>query len=203
MIREQSMNKSFEFFFDYVSPTAYLALPVAQGVAERTGATLVYRPMFLGGVMQATGNRPPGTVPAKATYMNRDIQRCADHIGLRFHSNPAFPMNTLGLIRATIGLEADPGEQVRFITTCFHACWGQADTLDPSDKDAVAAMCSANGFDAAQIAALATSDAAKDKLRANTEEAVARGVFGAPSFLVGDELFFGHDRLDYVERMLA
>ena len=64
-------------------------------------------------------------------------------------------------------------------------------------------MCSANGFDANQIAALASSDAAKDKLRANTEEAVARGIFGAPSFLVGDELFFGHDRLDYVERMLA
>lgn len=197
------MTKSFEFFFDYVSPTAYLALPVAQGVAERTGATVVYRPMFLGGVMQATGNRPPGMVPAKGAYMNRDMQRCADHIGLPFHSNPAFPMNTLGLVRATIGLEPDPAEQLRFITTCFHACWGQPEPLDPSSKEAVAEMCSANGFDASQIAALAASDAAKDKLRANTEEAVARGIFGAPSFLVGDELFFGHDRLDYVERMLA
>jgi len=203
MIRGQSMTKSFEFFFDYVSPTAYLALPVAQGVAERTAATLVFRPMFLGGVMQATGNRPPGMVPAKGAYMNRDILRCAEHIGLPFHSNPAFPMNTLGLIRATIGLQPDPGEQLRFMTTCFQACWGQPDTLDPSDKAAVATMCSANGFDADQIAALAASDAAKDTLRANTDEAVARGVFGAPSFLVGDELFFGHDRLDYVERMLA
>ena len=197
------MTKSFEFFFDYVSPTAYLALPVAQGVAERTGATLAYRPMFLGGVMQATGNRPPGTVPAKGAYMNRDILRCAEHIGLPFHFNPAFPMNTLGLVRATIGLESEPATQLRFIEACFHACWGQSETLDPSDKDAVAAMCTANGFDAAEIAALGASDAAKDKLRANTDEAVARGIFGAPSFLVGDELFFGHDRLDYVERMLA
>jgi 2-hydroxychromene-2-carboxylate isomerase len=203
MIREKRMVKSFEFFFDYVSPTAYLALPVAQDVAKRTGATLIYRPMFLGGVMQATGNRPPGTVPAKAKYMNADILRCAAHIGVPFHFNPAFPMNTRGLTRATLGLASNADAQLKFIRACFHASWGQPETLDPSNEDAVADMCKANGFDPEMIAALATSDVYKDQLRANTDEAVARGIFGAPSFLIGDNLFFGHDRLDYVERMLA
>jgi 2-hydroxychromene-2-carboxylate isomerase len=196
------MAGRFEFFFDYVSPTAYLALPVAQGVAARTGAQLVWRPMFLGGVMQGSGNKPPGTVPAKAKYMNRDLQRCAAHIGLPLHMNPAFPMNTLGLVRATIGLESRPAEMARFIEAAFRHCWGKPDPMNPAAAGAVEAFCAAEGFDADEILALGKSEENKEKLKANTEEALSRGVFGAPSFFVGDDLFFGHDRLDYVERAL-
>jgi 2-hydroxychromene-2-carboxylate isomerase len=167
------MARRFEFFFDYVSPTAYLAHYLAREVAERTRAELVYRPFFLGGVMQATGNRPPGTVPAKGAYMQRDLQRCAKRVGV-----PLFD-------------------------ACFRHCYGIEDGIDPANPADLKTMCDAEGFDFDQIVALSEAPENKDKLRANTDEAVARGVFGAPSFLVGDELFFGHDRLDYVEEALT
>lgn len=197
------MSDSFEFFFDYVSPTAYLAHPLALQVEARTGARLVFRPMFLGGVMQATGNRPPGTVMAKAKYMSRDLQRCAVHIGIPFHHNPAFPMNTLGLLRATIGLESDPPVMRRFIERVFHACWGIKQPMDPGDPAQVDAFLTAEGFDLGLIDQLTKAPENKDRLRSNTDEAVRRGAFGAPSFFIGDELYFGHDRLDYLERDLA
>jgi 2-hydroxychromene-2-carboxylate isomerase len=177
-------------------------LPVALGVEERTGAELRFRPMFLGGVMQGSGNKPPGTVPAKAKYMNRDLQRCAAHIGIQVHMNPAFPINTLGVLRATTGM-TDTAEQRRFIAALFEAAWGQPNPVDLGDMGQVAKVCAANGFDAAAIGALATDPANKEKLKATTDEALARGVFGAPSFFVDDDLFFGHDRLDYVERALT
>lgn len=196
------MAKFFEYFFDYTSPTAYLAVPVALGVEARTGAEMRLRPMFLGGVMQGSGNKPPGTVPAKAKYMNRDLQRCAAHIGVPMYMNPAFPINTLGVLRATTGM-TDAAEQRRFVITLFEAAWGQPNPVNLGDMAEVAKLCAANGFDAAAIAAQATAPANKEKLKETTDEAIARGVFGAPSFFVGDDLFFGHDRLDYVERALA
>lgn len=172
------------------------------GVVERTGAEAIYRPMFQGGVMQATGNSPPGTVPAKASYLGQDLPRCAAHIGVPYHLNPAFPANTLILTRATCGLDDQPEKRARFIDACFRHSYGVENGLDPTDPDQLAAMCAEEGFDVEEIVALGTAQENKDTLRENTEEAVARGVFGAPAFFVGDELFFGHDRLDYVERAL-
>jgi len=196
------MAKTFEFFFDYASATAPLALPLIAAIEQRTGAEAVFRPMFLGGVMQATGNKPPGTVPAKGKYMARDIQRCAAHVGIPFYMNPAFPVNTLAALRATIGF-ADKAEQRRFATACFTESWSVPQPLNLGDPAHMAQMCEKHGFDTARIAAMATDPANKEKLKAQTEEAIARGIFGAPSFFVGEELYFGHDRLDYVERALA
>ena len=195
------MAKTFEFFFDYASATAPLALPLIAAIEQRTGAEAVFRPMFLGGVMQATGNKPPGTVPAKGKYMARDIQRCAAHVGIPFYMNPAFAVNTLGALRATIGSE-DKREQRRFATACFTESWSVPQPLNLGDPAHLAQMCEKHGFDTAKIAAMATDPANKDKLKAQTEEAIERGVFGAPSFFVDGDLFFGHDRLDYVERAL-
>ncbi|MEX1252074.1 MAG: 2-hydroxychromene-2-carboxylate isomerase [Hyphomonas sp.] len=196
------MSKSFEFYFDFTSPTAYLALPVVLSVEERTGAEAIFVPMFLGGVMQGSGNKPPGTVPAKAKYMNRDLQRCAAHIGVKVYMNPAFPINTLAILRGLTGM-TDKAEQRRFIKAAFHAAWGQPDPVDLGDPAKLAALCTANGFDADAFLAAAQDPANKQKLKEVTDGAIARGVFGAPSFFVGDELYFGHDRLDYVERALA
>lgn len=196
------MSKTFEFFFDYVSPTAYLAHFIVPKVEERSGAKCIYRPMFQGGVMQATGNKPPGMVPAKGVYLARDLQRCAARHDVTLKMNPHFPMNTLLLTRATVGME-DGEERNRFIDACFRHCYGTDNGIDPTNPEHIQAMCQAEGFDAAEIAALGTAQENKDKLKANTEEAVSRGVFGAPSFFVGDDLFFGHDRLDYVEEALA
>lgn len=196
------MPKSFEFFFDYVSPTSFIAHHMIPGVVERTGAGVIYRPLFQGGVMHATGNKPPGTVPAKAKYLSRDLQRCAKRAGVALYSNPHFPMNTLNMTRATLGLTDDPETRARFIDTCFRYCYGLPKPIDPSNEDELATMCEAEGFDTDVILALAKDPANKDRLRANTEEAVERGVFGTPAFFVGDELFFGQDRLDYVEEAL-
>lgn len=197
------MPKSFEFFFDYTSPTAYLGDYAARAVAQRTGADMVYRPMFLGGVMQATGNAPPGMVAAKGKYMGQDIPRCAARYGLTFRFNPAFPLKTLGLLRATIGLEDEPETQLAFMDACWSRIWGADGPVNLGERGEIEAMCTAIGLDPARILAMGTDEALKAKLAANTEEAVSRGAFGAPTFFVGDEMFFGHDRLDYVEERVG
>lgn len=196
------MARTLEFFFDIVSPTAYLAWFLAPGTAERAGADMVLRPMFLGGVMQGTGNQPPGRVPAKGAYLGQDLQRCARYHGLPFHSNPAFPFNTLPILRAAHGLADDPEMQRALLDAAFRHAWGQPEPKDLGDPEARAAMYEAEGLDGSRLEALAGEAANKDSVKATTEEAVSRGVFGAPTFFVGDEMFFGHDRLDYAERAL-
>ena len=190
------MARQLEFFFDYVSPTSWLAYDLAQKTAHEAGAELVYRPVFLGGIMQATGNRPPGMVPAKGAYMGRDMQRCADHLGISIHMNPAFPFNTRPALRATIGLGEGTPEQAAFRTACFVAAWGEPDPKNLGEVSVLGEIAGRCGLDPARIADLAAAEDNKATLRANTDEAIERGVFGAPSFFVGDELFFGHDRLD-------
>lgn len=197
------MAGKFEFHFDYISPFSYVANAAVQQISERTGAEIEFRPMFLGAVMQATGNRPPGMVPAKGAYMLKDLQRCTSHYGLGFRMNPHFPMvSTRKLLRATWGLQHDPAEQMRFIDACFAHMWTTPTPLKPDDDDSVRAMCEAEGFDFGRIQELAEDAASKDAMKANTESAISRGAFGAPTFFVGDEMYFGHDRLNYVEEAL-
>ena len=197
------MGQTVEFLFDVVSPTAYLAYKRLPDIAARTGAAIAWTPVFLGGIMQATGNAPPGKVPAKGKYMNRDMKRCAERYGIPFVLNRHFPVNTLTLQRAAVALLDEQGEDEfrSFIDTCFHAVWAEGKNM--GDMAVVAETLSATGFDAAALAARAGDPAIKEKLKANTDSAVERGVFGAPTFFVGDEMYFGQDRLDYVEDALA
>jgi len=197
------VGKTVEFLFDVVSPTAYLAYKRLPDIAERTGAAIVWTPVFLGGIMQATDNTPPGTVPAKGQYMNRDMVRCAARYDIPFVLNEHFPVNTLTLQRAALALqdEASEDEFRRFIDTCFHAIWAEGKNM--GDMEVIGETLSAAGFDAAALAARASDPAIKENLKANTDNAVARGAFGAPTFFVGDEMYFGQDRLDYVEAALA
>jgi len=196
------MAKQVEYFFDFVSAFSYVGHKAVKQMIARTGADLIVRPMFLGGVMAATGNRPPGMVAAKGAYMNKDLARICKRHGITMHMNPHFPMNTRGLTRAAIGLADDPETQARFIDAAFNICWNDPRGIDPNDPEALGAALTEAGFDAAQIMALATADENKAALRANTDEAVERGAFGAPTFFVDGEMFFGHDRLDYVEEAL-
>ncbi len=197
------MAGKFEFYFDYISPFSYVANAAVQQISARTGADIVIKPMFLGAVMQATDNRPPGMVPAKGAYMMKDLQRCTTRYGLDFRMNPYFPMvSTRNLLRATCGLDNDPTEQKRFMDACFQHMWASPTPLKPDDDDSVRAMCEQEGFDFRQIQELAQASASKDAMKANTDSAIARGAFGAPTFFVGDDMFFGHDRLDYVQEAL-
>ncbi len=195
------MAKSFEFFFDYTSPTAYIGDYAGRAVAERTGAEMIYRPMFLGGVMQATGNQPPGMVAAKGKYMSVDVPRCAARYGLSFSFNPDFPLKTLPLLRASIGLP--PEDFARFRDGCWARIWGEDGPRNLGDPAEITALCQSIGLDADEVLAMGKDEALKAKLVANTEEAVERGAFGAPTYFVGSEMFFGHDRLDYVEDLLS
>ena len=189
-----------EYFFDYVSPFAYLADTQLPALAQRTGAEIVHRPFFLGGVMQATKNSPPITVPNKGRYMFVEIQRWAKRYGVPANPNPHFPVNTLTAMRVAVAALGEPrfGDLHRAL---FRAVWVDGKNL--ADEAVLEATVAAAGLDAAALLPRAKEQAAKDALRRNTEEAVERGAFGAPTFFVGDEMFWGNDRLDFVEEALG
>ena len=195
------MTRAVEFYFDVGSPTAYLAWTQLPALCAQAGASLVYKPMLLGAVFQATGNASPAAVPAKGRYMNDDMARFAKRYGVAFGHNPHFPINTLTLMRAAFGVQLRLPERFdAYLKAVFEAMWVAPRNLnDPAE---VMAVLGAAGFDTAAMQALVADPAVKDGLRKNTEEAVARGVFGAPTMFVGDTLFFGQDRLDFVREAL-
>jgi 2-hydroxychromene-2-carboxylate isomerase len=195
-------TKTLEFHFDFGSPTAYLAATQVQRIADETGATLVWHPMLLGGVFKATGNASPVTVPAKGAWMNADIPRWAQRWGVPYQRNPFFPINTLTLMRGAVGMQLrHPADFKRYADAIWQAMWVQPRNL--GDAAELATVLQAAGFDPAAFLALVGDADVKARLVANTEASVARGVFGAPTCFVGDTLFFGQDRLDFVREALA
>lgn len=188
-----------EFFFDLGSPASYLAATQMDALAARAGAEIVWRPMLLGAVFKATDNRSPATVTAKGVWMQEDLERFAKRYRAPFAQNPYFPINTLMLMRAAAAFELK-GRLRPFVDPMFRALW--VDGKNMNDPATVATVLTQAGFDPQATLAAANSQPAKDRLRATTDEAVARGAFGAPSIFVGDTLFFGQDRLDFVEEAL-
>ena len=191
--------KRAEFFFDFGSPASYLAYTQLDGIARRTGAEIVYRPMLLGGVFKATGNASPAMVPAKGKWMNADLARFARRYGVPFAHNPFFPVNTLLMMRGAAAFELE-GALRPYADAMFKAMW--VDQKNMNDMPTAAGVLKTAGIDPAAFMARAESQPAKDRLKATTEEAVARGVFGAPTTFVGDDMFFGQDRLDFIEEAL-
>jgi len=194
------MAKQLEFYFDYGSPTTYLAWTQLPGIAERTGAEIVWRPMLLGGVFKATGNRTPVEVAAKARWMLGDMQRFAARYGVPFEMNPHFIVNTLTIMRGAVHALAQ-GVMPAYNQAMFGAMW--VDGRNLADPGEIAAVLGEAGLDAEGFAAAVQNPEVKRELIERTEEAVARGVFGAPSMFVDGELHFGQDRLDWVEAALA
>jgi 2-hydroxychromene-2-carboxylate isomerase len=195
-------NKTLEFHFDFGSPTTYLAYTQMQRIARETGATLVWHPMLLGGVFKATGNVSPVTVAAKGRWMNDDIARWAKRWGVPFRFNPNFPINTLTLMRGACGmLMRQPDDFERYLDAVFRAMWVEPRNL--GDAEVLAAVLTQAGFDTAAFMALVSDPEVKAELVARTEASVARGVFGAPTCFVGQQMFFGQDRLDFVQEALA
>ncbi|MBS0332750.1 MAG: 2-hydroxychromene-2-carboxylate isomerase [Proteobacteria bacterium] len=192
--------RTVEFLFDFGSPASYLAYKRLPELAERTGARIDYTPMLLGGVFKATGNASPAAVPAKGLWMNADLKRWADRHGTPFKRNPFFPINTLYLMRGAAGLVDD----TRFMAYCdrvFDAMWNEPRNLgDPAE---LAPVVRRAGLEPEDFKALTEREDVKARLKATTERAVERGVFGAPTFFVGEAMFFGQDRMDFVEEALA
>ncbi|MHB1249466.1 MAG: 2-hydroxychromene-2-carboxylate isomerase [Polaromonas sp.] len=196
------MDKSVDFYFDFGSPASYLAWTQLPKICAESGAALNCKPMLLGGVFQATGNRAPISVPLKGSYLFDDLGRFARRYGVAFKPNPLFPVNTITLMRVASGLQmrADPRFD-GFVKAMFEAMWINAKNL--GDAATLAEVLDAAGLDAAGLMALAAEQAAKDRLRADTEAAVARGIFGAPTMFVGDTMYWGQDRLDFVREALS
>ena len=194
------MAKTLEFCFDYGSPTTYLAHAQLAGLAERTGAEIVRRPVLLGGIFKATGNQTPMAIKAKQKYMLADMTRIARQIGAPFAMNPFFIINTLPLMRGAVAAQED-GDFDAYDAAMWRAMW--VDQKDMGDASVIGEVLVAAGLDPARLVARIGEAVVKQTLIDNTEAAVARGAFGAPSFFVGDTMYFGCDRMDYVERALA
>jgi len=195
-------TKAVEFFFDFGSPASYLAWTQLPAICAAVGARLVYRPMLLGGVFQATGNASPVTVPAKGKYMLTDLARFARRHGVPMRFNPYFPINTLALMRGAVGLQMrEPQRFDDYVSAVFKAMWVEGRNM--GDPRVFGETLAPAGLEPQGILALTADQAVKDALKANTEEAVRRGAFGAPTMFVGDAMFFGQDRLDFVREALG
>jgi 2-hydroxychromene-2-carboxylate isomerase len=195
------MTKAVEFYFDVGSPAAYLAWVQLPKVAQEARAEIEYRPFLLGGVFQATGNRSPMEVPAKGQYMQDDLARFARRYGVEFRHNPYFPINTLTLMRIVLGLQMREPDRMRTcVDALYRALWVEAKNMN--DPATVGAVLQQAGFDPEKLLALASDPSIKDRLKTETQEAVSRGVFGAPTFFVNNQMFWGQDRLDFVKEAL-
>ncbi len=193
------MAATVEFYFDHGSPFSYVAHHRLAEILGRTGATATYRIMLLGGVFQLTGNRSPAGDPVKWPNSQRDLARFVRKYEVPFQRNPHFPVNTLKLMRGAVVAEEE-GFLPRYIDAAFAGMWRHGLKLD--DDAVLAQLLRDNGIDDRRVLARIGEDAIKAKLKSYTEAAVKRGVFGAPSFFVNDEMFFGQDRLDFVEEAL-
>ena len=200
--RVKLMSKTVEFFFDLGSPASYLAHTQLPALCRDCGAALVYRPMLLGGVFQATGNASPAMIPAKGRYMIRDLARYAERYGVPMRFNPHFPINTLSLMRLLVAVQLHQPERLDdALQALFQATW--VDGVNMGDPVRVAEVLAAAGLDAAALQQQIGEPAVKEALKATTEEAVRRGVFGAPTCFVGDDMYFGQDRLEFVREALS
>jgi 2-hydroxychromene-2-carboxylate isomerase len=188
-----------EFYFDYGSPYSYVAHTRLPEMLRRAGGEARYKIMLLGGIFQSTGNASPAMNPLKWPNSQRDLQRYVGKYQVPFRRNPHFPVNTLKAMRGAIVAEAE-GFLPRYSDALFTAMWRQGEKID---EDAVLArVLTAAGIDAAHVLSRIAEDSVKQMLKSYTEAAVKRGVFGAPTFFVDDEMFFGQDRLDFVEDAL-
>jgi 2-hydroxychromene-2-carboxylate isomerase len=197
--------KRVEFYYDLVSPYSYLAYGRVGRICEEGGAELVLRPMLLGGVHKAVGLQAPIEIKLKASYQARDIRRWADYYGLPLQFPEPFPFRTLKTMRAAMFLQ-ERKELEAFTREAFALYWeedGAPGGLQETDEDEpISSLARRIGVDPEEVLREATSPEAKQTLKVATSEAVERGVFGAPAFFVGDEMFWGNDRLHFVEEAL-
>jgi 2-hydroxychromene-2-carboxylate isomerase len=195
---------SVEFHFDFGSPNAYLAHCVIPAIEARTGAQFRYIPILLGGVFKLTNNRSPAEtlkgIKNKPEYERLETERFIRRHGISsFRRNPFFPVNTLQLMRGAVAAEIDGG-LARYVEAAFHHMWEEPKKMD--DPEVMQASLCASGFDGPRILERIQDPAVKERLLRNTEQSVARGTFGAPTFFVGGEIYFGKDRLRDVEEAL-
>lgn len=187
------MNKPIEFFFDVGSPAAYLAHMQIPRVMAETHSTVLFRPMLLGGVFKGSGNTAP--VGVKAQYNRLDLERSARRLDIPMVINPFFPINTLQMMRAATAAQEDELLSP-YLTAVYRGMWVEG--LNMGEREVLLGVLKSAGLNGEHLLARAEQPEVKQRLKDTTEEAVARGVFGAPTFFVGDQMFWGQDRIDQV-----
>lgn len=193
------MSAQVDFYYDYGSPTAYLAWTQLAAICKRNGALLNYQPMLLGGVFKATGNSTPVLIEPKREWILEDVARYARHYGVPYQMNPFFIVNSMTMMRGAIWAE-NSGVLEGYNKAMYEATW--VNGLNTSETDVLAAVMHKAGLDGEAMLSAVKTDAIKKQLIDVTTEAVNRGVFGAPTMIVDGELHFGQDRLDWIERRL-
>ncbi len=195
------MSKTLEFCFDFGSPTAYLAYRRLLQLREQYGLEIKYTPMLLGGVFKATENMSPVAIPAKGKYMlEQDLPRFSKRYGVELNFNPFFPINTLPLMRGAIAAQR-LGCLDDYLDCVYKAVW--VDAKNMGEAEIIQATLAEAGLDADALIALTQDPEVKAELISNTEQAVARGAFGAPTMFMDEQMYFGQDRLDFIEEALA
>jgi 2-hydroxychromene-2-carboxylate isomerase len=199
------MSVHAEFLFDFGSPNAYLSHKVLPQIEQRSGVRFEYVPILLGGLFKLTNNRSPaeafGDIPTKLAYERRELRRFVERHGLsRFRSNPFFPVNTLKIMRGACAARK-LGVFEPYVDTVYAAMW--EDGKNMSEDAVILDVLNTAGFDGAALMTTSQDADVKAQLMANTQRACERGAFGSPSFFVGDELFFGKDRLRDVEEEIV
>ena len=193
-----------EFIFDFASPNAYLVHKILPGITERYGAEIKLIPCLLGGIFKATGNQAPfnafAEIKGKLDYDRLEVQRFVTRYALNgFRMNPHFPMNTLALMRGMVAAQ-HLGVEHDYVESVLGGMWEGGEKMD--DPEVLLARLNHRGLDGEHLLELSTSPEVKAELVANTEAAVARGVFGIPTFFVGDEIFFGKERIAQIVELL-
>jgi 2-hydroxychromene-2-carboxylate isomerase len=195
------MTKAVEFYFDVGSPASYLAATQLPHICAEAGAILIWKPMLLGGVFQATGNKSPMEIVAKGKYVFDDLMRYAQRYDVPLKRNPYFPIHTLLLMRGATAMQIKHLEHfMKYVDAVFRAIW--VDGRNMNDASVVAGVLQQVGLDPAMIMAEVTDPTVKAALKTTTDHAVERGVFGAPTMFVGSTMFFGQDRLEFLREAL-
>ena len=192
------------FYYDFGSPNAYLVHCVLPELAARTGVEITYTPILLGGLFKLTGNQAPGLafahIKGKLAYEQLEFNRFCQRHAIVFRMNPHFPVNTLNLMRGAIAAQ-QLGCGKDYIRSIFHAMWQEPRNM--ADPEILAATLRSAQLPADAILAGITANEVKAQLQRNTEAAAQLGMFGSPSFMVADQLFFGKERLGQVEEEIS
>lgn len=190
-----------EFYFDVGSPYSYVGFHQIQKIAEKYQAEIIWKPILLGAVFKATGNNSPMAVPAKAQYSMTDLKRWAKLWNIPVKMNPNFPINTLNAMRLITATQLFQPEQfLKVLTDVFDAMFHHPKNLNELTE--LLQVAENVGLDKDQVEAWLSDEKVKNELKFLTEEAVNRGVFGAPTWFVKDEMFWGVDHLHFVENSL-
>ena len=189
------MIKSFEFFFDFISPYSYLAHKQIREIEKKNNIKIIYKPVLLGGLHKLAGITPHAFIPSKSKYMIRDCKMFSEKLNIKFKFNLNFPFNSLNLMRGIFYAQLKKKEEI-YINNIFDACW--KDGLNINDEKILNTILKDIKLDQIEFKKNINEQKNKDKLKDKTENAFAKGIFGAPSFIVNNKLFWGQDRIEFV-----